>query len=579
MKKITAKFLCFIISLVVIGLAGTIIMASNLSNIQAVTKNMTANELLNYQDVSSIMANYDLIQKSVLKHVMTANANKCTIAENDIKKARKEIEKQMSSLKTRLTSDIEEDYNILEEAYGNYQKYLDTVLEISKSGDKEAAQKQLWSNLTTVEGQVQTPLDNMKSITFRNMEAAEGTIENNLKRTPIIVGFCVFLMCIAAVVSWLLATILLVKPIKLTTAALKHIMSSIHNGKGDLNYQVPVTTKDEIGELAKGINEFVKLLHEILRNIKQSTGELSHAQEIVLSSVTVANHKSETISCTMEELSAAMEEVEASVVITADSAELSRHDITNMAEKAKEALNFTETIREKAAHLKDKAINSKSQASEMLELIDHEVKECIESTHRISEIDKLTGQILGIASQTNLLALNASIEAARAGEAGKGFAVVANEIKTLADHSKKTANYIQKITENVLQDVSKLINSTNKLLEYVNLRVLSDYDVLVDTGEQYLNDVVVIDEKMNGICSSAITIDKIIGDLIRANKEISNTITVSTSDVSETAIHAGDVAEVIRSIAQAMDSLKSVMADMQEQMDIFAIEETKEQPS
>ena len=88
-------------------------------------------------------------------------------------------------------------------------------------------------------------------------------------------------------------------------------------------------------------------------------------------------------------------------------------------------------------------------------------------TTQTDQIGEIVSTVSGIADQSNLLAFNATIEAAKAGEQGAGFTVVAEEVRTLAERSKRATAQIRAILSEVDKATDEAEKSANEGLEAV----------------------------------------------------------------------------------------------------------------
>ena len=133
----------------------------------------------------------------------------------------------------------------------------------------------------------------------------------------------------------------------------------------------------------------------------------------------------------IEEIRELVADMQATGTTIAQSAEL-------VAEQAGKAASAGEEGKQAAAAV-DRAMGDIDQR---VRGISSEISALAGQTAQISEI---IATVSSIADQSNLLAFNATIEAAKAGEHGAGFTVVAEEVRVLAERSKRATAQIRSI--------------------------------------------------------------------------------------------------------------------------------------
>lgn len=332
---------------------------------------------------------------------------------------------------------------------------------------------------------------------------------------------------------------------------LEDIISRIHNNEGDLTKRIQIQSKNEVGQLVDGINNFIEQLQGIMNIIKTQSEHMDELTSKIGANVQDSNESAGNISATMEQMSASMEEIAATIGQIAEGSDTVLREVQNMNSSVDNGVELVQKIKNRAGRMHQNTIAGKDRTSSKIIEIREMLNEALEESRSVEKIKQLTGEILDITSQTNLLSLNASIEAARAGEAGKGFAVVADEIRALADSSANTANNIQNISNLVIGAVEKLAGNAETMLQFVDEKVLQDYDEFVVVVEKYERDA----DSMNSL----------IENFSQNTGEIHETISAMTSGLNDISVAVDESAKGVTNVAESAVSLVASMSQIQQQ--------------
>lgn len=276
--------------------------------------------------------------------------------------------------------------------------------------------------------------------------AAYDTLRNKLI-TVATVNVTIFALLSFVLVSRALRTLN-----RLTTAA-----QSIADG--DLDVQVPVESRDEIGVLAETFNTMTSVVfkgmqfelakaNRMVTNIKETIQHLSSsASEIMAISAQQSAGATQQANAVQQAMTTAEE-----IAVTARQVAQNAIQVETQAENAN-------TAGSNSSIAVDNALQGMGTLKVQIMTVADAMVGLGENSQQIGGIVNIIDEI---SAQTNLLSLNAAIEAAGAGEAGKRFTIVANEVKRLAERTAEATKQIKALIEQIQRATNTTIILTEE---------------------------------------------------------------------------------------------------------------------
>ena len=258
------------------------------------------------------------------------------------------------------------------------------------------------------------------------------------------VGINAVLFGVAALVMFLVARAMIVRPLSQLAAATRRLAD------GDLDSVLQErAVRDELGDLSRALSGFREALQRNRALEAERITDSAEQRARQLDLERLARDFNLSVSGQLESVSRASGNLnQAAVSLTQGAARtgLRSQEVEASAQQAQQNAGIVASAAEElAVSCREIAQQIERSTATTEDLVDQALR-ARKLVDELTDVVVGTGQVIdlinNVAGQTNLLALNATIEAARAGEAGKGFAVVAQEVKALAAQTSRATGDI-----------------------------------------------------------------------------------------------------------------------------------------
>jgi methyl-accepting chemotaxis protein len=566
------KIMGLLLLLAITAISCVGVLVWTLQSVIGMSDQIVSEQVAEQEKISTLSRQFTYINSQVLTHVMTTNSVTMDTLSEKILQDITDMEQQIEEF-GYLLSEGDERKEALDSASAELAKYRKTVesLLVTSAENKTQAYVSATSNLPMFNEHIENYMNRMLEITAQEMEQAQGQMEQSAARVPGIISVASIALLVVVIVIMLGLRLWVIGPVKKATKQVDELVEGIRCNKGDITKRIHVGSRDEVGRLAIAINDLVAQMQIIIRAITEGCGQMEEKQADIISNVEKVNATADHTMRNLGVMSRGMQLVTGAIEGVQQDTGVLDHTVENMLEVAQNGRNYAADIKEKAGKMKVTAVESKQEATLVMKEIDTAMTESIANSRQIHKITELTEEILGIAGTTNLLALNASIEAARAGEAGRGFAVVAEEIRKLADSSRESANNIQEISNRVVESVEELSENATRLLEFMNTRVMKDYDALEDTGSNYHEAADHVDEMMNEFGQKIDELLSVLQNVNTANTQMEATVGDSTEKLSVVEKNNQGLQQEMKDISYAVEELAASAGQLKESIRCFTV--------
>lgn len=368
----------------------------------------------------------------------------------------------------------------------------------------------------------------------------------------------------------IMGTVMALFSARLVTKSISPVLDFAQGvAQGDVSRRLVVDDMGLLGALAEAQNRMVTGLKSLVGGIRETSVHVGAIIEELAASSQEVNSATQEFSATIQQVSRGAQNQAATVEETVQVINEIADMAVEVAERSRGAVDTSLRANQIAQQGGQSAELTASKMSQLQGAVEEAMDIIRNLGERSMQIGLIVDVITNIANQTNMLALNAAIEASRAGEHGRGFAVVAEEVRGLAEGSKRAADQIAKMVRDTENETNKVV----RVMESSQETVVGSIQVITETVNA-LRDVAEVVNEMAGVVDSismaaeqqrqaATRVAKTSEDIAAIAEETAASTEEASATAEEQTASMEEMTASIQELAEVGEKLREAVAEFQ----------------